>query len=158
MRSVSYPHTPMLGFSLPHWLSPAVSRLTGTHMHPPPPPLALSLSPHLSLSPPLSTSLPSSWLFTPILSCRSNTFLSPFPHLCFILLFPRHRCPYAYTHSYTCSGCLTSSRQLILDQHVKRTGVGGRILRLRVNTRAGQGDSNLNETWVIRQNIFRYNF
>ena len=97
-------------------------------MHPPTsPPLSLTPSPPLGCSP----------LFFLVLTYPiSSSFLSP--HLCFFLLLPRHQCPYTHTHththtnSYTCSGCLTSSRQLILDQHVRRTGVGGRILKASV--------------------------
>lgn len=65
--------------SLSRWLSPAVSRLAGTHMHPPTSPC----------------SLPFSWLFTPILSSSHRSHRIPTTPLVSLLL-SRHWC--SYTH------------------------------------------------------------
>lgn len=65
--------------SLSRWLSPAVSRLAGTHMHPPTSPC----------------SLPFSWLFTPILSSSHRSHRIPTTPLVSLLL-SGHWC--SYTH------------------------------------------------------------
>lgn len=67
--------------SLSRWLSPAVFRLAGTHMHPPTSPC----------------SLPSSWLFTPILSCSHRSHRIPTTPLVSPLL-SGHWCSYTHKH------------------------------------------------------------
>lgn len=115
----TYTNARLLSLSLSHRLSPPSRR----HPHAPAhlPPLSRSLIPFLSLG--------CSPLFFLVL--RDANSFSP-PHTSNYFCCYPNTGVLTHTNSYTCSGCLTSSRQFILDQHVNRTGVGGRILKASV--------------------------